>query len=184
MKKNKSNSKTKKQPSNKKKNTNKKISKEELETNSKIVEEEINTNVIKNKKTKERNKTNKKYSKKNDIKNQEELNLYDNEIIPNAVVIKDNILDNKTKLTKEIEEEKIDSLKENQKDEFKIAKYFSQENLIEPKNTSKDLLFLPEEEIILSLCDGKLYSLNILSYKIISTFSIPKTNIISFTFNN
>ena len=183
MKKNKNNSKTKQKPNNKKKMGNKIENEKKYETNNKIVEDEIN-NDIKKSKNKIKNKRKKNNITKHEEK-QEELELEENEIVPDAVVLNPDLLKNTAKLTKVIEEEeKIDSSKENQKDEFKIAKYFTQTKLIEPKNTNKDLLFLPEEEIILSLCDGKLYSLNILTYKIISTFSIPKINIISFTFNN
>ena len=71
-----------------------------------------------------------------------------------------------------------------EKEEYKIAKFFSQTKLIEPKNTNKDLLFVLEEDIILSLCDGKLYSLNINTYKIISTYFSPKNNIINFAYND
>ena len=184
MKKNKNNSKTKQKPNNKKKMGNKIENEKKYETNNKIVEDEIN-NDIKKSKNKIKNKRKKNNITKKHEEKQEELELEENEIVPDAVVLNSDLLKNTAKLTKVIEEEeKIDSSKENQKDEFKIAKYFTQTKLIEPKNTNKDLLFLPEEEIILSLCDGKLYSLNILTYKIISTFSIPKTNIISFTFNN
>ena len=184
MKKNKNNSKTKQKPNNKKKMGNKIENEKKYETNNKIVEDEINTD-IKKPKNKIKNKRKKNNITKKHEEKQEELELEENEIVPDAVVLNPDLLKNTAKLTKVIEEEeKIDSSKENQKDEFKIAKYFTQTKLIEPKNTNKDLLFLPEEEIILSLCDGKLYSLNILTYKIISTFSIPKTNIISFTFNN
>ena len=184
MKKNKNNSKTKQKPNNKKKMGNKIENEKKYETNNKIVEDEIN-NDIKKSKNKIKNKRKKNNITKKHEEKQEELELEENEIVPDAVVLNPNSSTSKAKLTKVIEEEeKIDSSKENQKDEFKIAKYFTQTKLIEPKNTNKDLLFLPEEEIILSLCDGKLYSLNILTYKIISTFSIPKTNIISFTFNN
>ena len=184
MKKNKNNSKTKQKPNNKKKMGNKIENEKKYETNNKIVEDEIN-NDIKKSKNKIKNKRKKNNLTKKHEEKQEELELEENEIVPDAVVLNSDLLKNTAKLTKVIEEEeKIDSSKENQKDEFKIAKYFTQTKLIEPKNTNKDLLFLPEEEIILSLCDGKLYSLNILTYKIISTFSIPKTNIISFTFNN
>ena len=184
MKKNKNNSKTKQKPNNKKKMGNKIENEKKYETNNKIVEDEIN-NDIKKPKNKIKNKRKKNNITKKHEEKQEELELEENEIVPDAVVLNPDLLKNTAKLTKVIEEEeKIDSSKENQKDEFKIAKYFTQTKLIEPKNTNKDLLFLPEEEIILSLCDGKLYSLNILTYKIISTFSIPKTNIISFTFNN
>ena len=184
MKKNKNNSKTKQKPNNKKKMGNKIENEKKYETNNKIVEDEINTD-IKKSKNKIKNKRKKNNITKKHEEKQEELELEENEIVPDAVVLNSDLLKNTAKLTKVIEEEeKIDSSKENQKDEFKIAKYFTQTKLIEPKNTNKDLLFLPEEEIILSLCDGKLYSLNILTYKIISTFSIPKTNIISFTFNN
>lgn len=184
MKKNKNNSKTKQNPNNKKKMGNKIENEKKYETNNKIVEDEIN-NDIKKSKNKIKNKRKKNNLTKKHEEKQEELELEENEIVPDAVVLNPDLLKNTAKLTKVIEEEeKIDSSKENQKDEFKIAKYFTQTKLIEPKNTNKDLLFLPEEEIILSLCDGKLYSLNILTYKIISTFSIPKTNIISFTFNN
>ena len=155
--------------------------------NKKINEENINTDIKKNLKNSKnkKNKNNKKTFKHKIEEEQKDLELEENEIIPDAIALNPDSSFNKTKLTKLIEEEeKIDIVKENQKEEFKIAKYFSQTKLIEPKNTNKDLLFLPEEEIILSLCDGKLYSLNIFSYKTISTFSIPKTNIISFTFNN
>ena len=184
MKKNKNNSKTKQKPNNKKKMGNKIENEKKYETNNKIVEDEIN-NDIKKSKNKIKNKRKKNNITKRHEEKQEELELEENEIVPDAVVLNPDLLKNTSKLTKVIEEEeKIDSSKENQKDEFKIAKYFTQTKLIEPKNTNKDLLFLPEEEIILSLCDGKLYSLNILTYKIISTFSIPKINIISFTFNN
>ena len=188
MKKNKNNSNSKQKPNNKKK-INKKIEKEEeYESNNKMMAEEINIDIKKNtkkSKNKIKNKRNKNNITKKNKNEQEEFELEENEIVPDAVVLNPDLLKNTAKLTKVIEEEeKIDSSKENQKDEFKIAKYFTQTKLIEPKNTNKDLLFLPEEEIILSLCDGKLYSLNILTYKIISTFSIPKTNIISFTFNN
>ena len=184
MKKNKNNSKTKQKPNNKKKMGNKIENEKKYETNNKIVEDEIN-NDIKKSKNKIKNKRKKNNITKRHEEKQEELELEENEIVPDAVVLNPDLLKNTAKLTKVIEEEeKIDSSKENQKDEFKIAKYFTQTKLIEPKNTNKDLLFLPEEEIILSLCDGKLYSLNILTYKIISTFSIPKINIISFTFNN
>ena len=184
MKKNKNNSKTKQKPNNKKKMGNKIENEKKYETNNKIVEDEIN-NDIKKSKNKIKNKRKKNNITKKHEEKQEELELEENEIVPDAVVLNPDLLKNTAKLTKVIEEEeKIDSSKENQKDEFKIAKYFTQTKLIEPKNTNKDLLFLPEEEIILSLCDGKLYSLNILTYKIISTFSIPKINIISFTFNN
>ena len=184
MKKNKNNSKTKQKLNNKKKMGNKIENAKKYETNNKIVEDEIN-NDIKKSKNKIKNKRKKNNLTKKHEEKQEELELEENEIVPDAVVLNPNSSTSKAKLTKVIEEEeKIDSSKENQKDEFKIAKYFTQTKLIEPKNTNKDLLFLPEEEIILSLCDGKLYSLNILTYKIISTFSIPKTNIISFTFNN
>ena len=184
MKKNKNNSKTKQKLNNKKKMSNKKENEKEYETNNKMMEDEINID-IKKSKSKIKNKRKKNNVTKKHEEKQEELELEENEIVPDAVVLNPDLLKNTAKLTKVIEEEeKIDSSKENQKDEFKIAKYFTQTKLIEPKNTNKDLLFLPEEEIILSLCDGKLYSLNILTYKIISTFSIPKTNIISFTFNN
>ena len=184
MKKNKNNSKTKQKPNNKKKMGNKIENEKKYETNNKIVEDEIN-NDIKKSKNKIKNKRKKNNITKKHEEKQEELELEENEIVPDAVVLNPDLLKNTAKLTKVIEEEeKIDSSKENRKDEFKVAKYFTQTKLIEPKNTNKDLLFLPEEEIILSLCDGKLYSLNILTYKIISTFSIPKINIISFTFNN
>ena len=184
MKKNKNNSKTKQKPNNKKKMGNKIENEKKYETNNKIVEDEINTD-IKKPKNKIKNKRKKNNITKRHEEKQEELELEENEIVPDAVVLNPDLLKNTVKLTKVIEEEeKIDSSKENRKDEFKVAKYFTQTKLIEPKNTNKDLLFLPEEEIILSLCDGKLYSLNILTYKIISTFSIPKINIISFTFNN
>ena len=188
MKKNKNNSKSKQKPNNKKKMSNKIENKEGLESNNKIMEEEINTDIkknIKKSKIKNKNKGNKNNKTKKHKEKKEELELEENEIVPDAIVLNPDSSLSQAKLTKVIEEEeKIDPTKENQKEEFKIAKYFTQTKLIEPKNTNKDLLFLPEEEIILSLCDGKLYSLNILTYKIISTFSIPKTNIISFTFNN
>ena len=184
MEKKKNNSKKPKSNNKKKYKTQKEESKEEQELNNILVEEEINTNTKKSLKKSKNPKKNKKQIFKEKKEKQEEVELDENEIIPDAVILNPNILSTKSKLTKVVEEEKLDSLKEDNKDEFKIAKYFSQTKLIEPKNTNKDLLFLPEEEIILSLCDGKLYSLNISSYQILSTFSIPKTNIISFTYNN
>ena len=185
MKNNKNKSKNKEKYNNKNKNKNKKDSKKTIESNEDLIQdiEEINNDIPK-KQTKGKNKKNiKKKISENNKKGKEDFD--ENDIIPNAMVIDPSIALTSPKITKMIEEEeKIDSIKENQKDEFKIAKYFSQTKLIEPKNTSKDLLFIPEEEIILSLCDGKLYSLNILTYKIQSTFSVPKTNIISFTYND
>ena len=185
MKNNKNKSKSKQKYSNKNKNKNKKDSEEKIDLNEELVQEfeEVNTDIPK-KQTKSKNKKNPK-KKFHEKKQKEPEDFEDNDIIPDAIVLNPGASLTTPKITKMIEEEeKIDSIKESQKDEFKIAKYFSQTKLIEPKNTSKDLLFLPEEEIILSLCDGKLYSLNILTYKILSTFSVPKTNIISFTYND
>jgi len=185
MKNNKNKSKNKEKYNNKSKNKNKKDSKKTIESNEDLIQdiEEINTDIPKKQKKEKNKKNNKKKISENSKKGKEDFD--ENDIIPNAMILNPNTSLTSPKITKMIEEEeKIDSIKENQKDEFKIAKYFSQTKLIEPKNTSKDLLFIPEEEIILSLCDGKLYSLNILTYKIQSTFSVPKTNIISFTYND
>ena len=173
MKNNKNKSKSKQKYSNKNKNKNKKDSEEKIDLNEELVQEfeEVNTDIPK-KQTKSKNKKNPK-KKFHEKKQKEPEDFEDNDIIPDAIVLNPGASLTTPKITKMIEEEeKIDSIKESQKDEFKIAKYFSQTKLIEPKNTSKDLLFLPEEEIILSLCDGKLYSLNILTYKILSTFSV------------
>ena len=185
MKNNKNKSKSKKKYNNKTKNQNKKDSTEYIESNDDIIKEieEINTDIPKKQAKGKSKKINKKKISENNKKTQEDFD--ENDITPNAMILNQSTSITNPKITKMIEEEeKIESNKENQKDEFKIAKYFSQTKLIEPKNTSKDLLFIPEEEIILSLCDGKLYSLNILTYKIQSTFSVPKTNIISFTYND
>ena len=185
MKNNKNKSKSRKNYNNKTKNQNKKDSTENIESNEDIIKEieEINTDIPKKQAKGKSKKINKKKISENNKKTQEDFD--ENNITPNAMILNQSTSITNPKITKMIEEEeKIESNKENQKDEFKIAKYFSQTKLIEPKNTSKDLLFIPEEEIILSLCDGKLYSLNILTYKIQSTFSVPKTNIISFTYND
>ena len=169
------NSKNDKKKKNKKKKNIKRENEEKIESNNISLEEEQMNKIgknKKNKKNKQKNKGKQKEHKENNI-NDDNINLN-----PDSS-------NNKIKLSKLTEDEgKIDSQQDEQKNEYKIAKYFSQTKLIEPKNTNKDLLFLPEEEIILSLCDGKLYSLNIFTYKINSIFSIPKTNIISFTYNN
>ena len=86
------------------------------------------------------------------------------------------------KITKVVEDENKNE-KAFQKEEYKIAKYFSQTKLFEPKNTNKELLFLSEEDAILSLCDGKLYSLNINNFKINSKYFSQNNNIINFTYN-
>ena len=187
MKNNKNNQKNKEKNNNKQKNNKKSESKEKIDSNIQLNEEEdINTDKPK-KQTKVKSKKSKKSTKNEFNKQNKKKNKYldEDNIIQDEVLLNPESLLTKTKITKAIdEEEKNESSTENKKDEFKIAKYFSQTKLIEPKNTSKDLLFLPEEEIILSLCDGKLYSLNISTYKIISTFYVPKANIISFTYND
>ena len=178
-----------KNKSNKNKNKDIELSEEKEEDNQKQLEEIINTDIPKkknksktNKKNNQKNKNKKKLQKEeeeNEI-NDEDLNLVD------AVVLNPSNLSSIPKLTRVVEEEKI-SENNNQKvdkEEFKIAKYFSQTKLIEPKNTNKDLLFIPEEDVILSLCDGKLYSLNINTFKIISTYFSPKNNIIGFAYND
>ena len=180
------------------KNKNKEIdlSEEKEENNTKQIEEIINTDLPnknndnkknkKNKKDKSKNKkiknikqNNKKQEEENEI-NDDDLNLVD------AVILNPSQLSSIPKLTRVDEEDKISENinKKPEKDEFKIAKYFSQNKLIEPKNTNKDLLFIPEEDSILSLCDGKLYSLNIITYKINSTYFSPKNNIIGFAYND
>jgi len=157
---------------------------DDMEQNNISLEEEINTDIPKNQKKNKNNKNTKKtksQKKKKESKNE----IIDNDIIPDAVVINPDSVNMNPKITKILdEEENIDISKEKQKEEFKISKYFSKIKLIEPKNTNKDLLFLPEEDIILSLCEGKLYSLNISTYKISSSYYIPKTNITAFTFND
>ena len=169
------NSKNDKKKKNKNKNSIKRENEEKFESNNISLEEEQMNKIGKNKK-------NKKNKQKNKGKQKEHK---DNNITDDNINLNPDSSNNKIKLSKLTEDEgKIDSQQDEQKNEFKIAKYFSQTKLIEPKNTNKDLLFLPEEETILSLCDGKLYSLNIFTYKINSIFSIPKTNIISFTYNN
>ena len=182
MKKNKNNSKSKQKQNNKKKNKEKINNEENSETNIPLIEEEeINTDIPK-KKNKGKSKNNNQNKKPTKNKGKKD-DIKENIDIPNAIVL--NSESSKTKLTKTIEEEEIlEPKRENKNDEFKIAKYFSQIKLIEPKNTGNDLLFLQEEEIILSLCDGKLYSLNIFTYKILSKFYVPKANIISFTYND
>ena len=174
-----------------KQNQNKKIkdkrkilSEKQFEFDNEMIEEEININNDTLKKQKNIKKNHKKkinYSLKN---KQEKAGKEHNESIINSIILKPESTLNEIKVTKSFEEEKDILLEERKNDEFKIAKYFSQVKLIEPKNTGNDLLFLPEEEIILSLCDGKLYSLNISTYKILSTFYVPKTNINSFTYND
>ena len=133
-------------------------------------------------KSKNKNKSKKKDEKNNDQNevNEDDLNLVD------AIVLNPSSLATMPKITRVVEEdEKIsENPKSKENDEFKIAKYFSQTKLIEPKNTNKDLLFIPEEEVILSLCDGKLLSLNINTYKITSTYFSPKNNILSFAYND
>ena len=169
------NSKNDKKKKNKKKKNIKRENEEKIESNNISLEEEQMNKIGKNKK-------NKKNKQKNKGKQKEHK---DNNITDDNINLNPDSSNNKIKLSKLTEDEgKIDSQQDEQKNEFKIAKYFSQTKLIEPKNTNKDLLFLPEEETILSLCEGKLYSLNIFTYKINSIFSIPKTNIISFTYNN
>ena len=170
------NSKKDKKKKNKKKNSIKRENEEKFESNNISLEEEEQMNKI------DKNKKNKKHKQKNKGKQKEQKN---NSISKEDINLNQDSSNDKIKLSKLTEDEgKIDSQQDEQKNEFKIAKYFSQTKLIEPKNTNKDLLFVPEEETILSLCDGKLYSLNIFTYKINSIFSIPKTNIISFTYNN
>ena len=188
-----------------KKNTNNEIelSEEKEEQKQKDIEEElINTDIPekknskknknKNKKDKSKNNQKEKKSKKfNKNKNEEENEINEEDLdLVDAVVLNPSQLSSMPKLTRAVEEEKIsDNINNNntiskEKDEFKIAKYFSQTNLIEPKNTNKDLLFIPDEESILSICDGKLYSLNINTYKINNTYFSPKNNIINFTYND
>ena len=180
MKKNKNNYKSKNKTSKQKI----KEPQDDMEQNNISLEEEINTDIPKNQKKNKNNKNTiktKSQKKKKDSKNE----IIDNDIIPDAVVINPDSVNMNPKITKILdEEENIDISKEKQKEEFKISKYFSKIKLIEPKNTNKDLLFLPEEDIILSLCEGKLYSLNISTYKISSSYYIPKTNITAFTFND
>ena len=172
---------TKKNKSNK--NDNIKLSEENQ--NEKNIEEEIINTEIPKKKNKNRkegkckgNKNKNEKEEKNKM-NEEDLDLVD------SVVINPSQLSSLPKLTRVFEESEIyEDNKKQEKEEFKIAKFFSQTKLLEPKNTNKDILFLPEEDSILSLCDGKLYSLNITTYKIISTYFSPKNNIISFEYNN
>ena len=169
-------------------------------------EEIINTDIPKKKNNKNKNKNNnsknkskdkkkekvKNKNKKNNTKKEEEdENQVDNEDLDlaDAVVLNPIQLSSLPKLSKVTEEDNIfdninQKAKPKEKEEYKIAKYFSQSKLIEPKNTNKDLLFIPEEESILSLCDGKVYSLNINTYKIVSTYFSPKNNIINFAYNN
>ena len=152
MKNNKNKSKSKKKYNNKTKNQNKKDSTENIESNEDIIKEieEINTDIPKKQAKGKSKKINKKKISENNKKTQEDFD--ENDITPNAMILNQSTSITNPKITKMIEEEeKIESNKENKKDEFKIAKYFSQTKLIEPKNTSKDLLFIPEEEIILSL---------------------------------
>ena len=174
---------------------------EEIEEQNIILnnEEIINTDLPKknnNKKdnTKKKNedkkssKNNNKKSQKNEsgkkIEEGNELNPEDLDLV-DAVVINPSQLSSLPKITQVIEEENLKEITlQKEKEEYKIAKYFSQTKLIEPKNTSKDLLFIPEEDTILSLCDGKLYSLNINTYKINSTYFSPNNNIINFTYND
>ena len=163
---------------------------EEDNNQANIEEEIINTDIPNNKNNNTKNNKNKKKNKdKKNKKNKNEkeenkINEEDLDLV-NAVVINPNQLSSLPKLTRVIEEDKIsENNKKQEKEEFKIAKYFSQTKLIEPKNTNKDLLFLPEEDSILSLCNGKLYCLNITTLKIISKFYSPKNNIISFEYND
>ena len=144
----------------------------------------------KDKKNKSKNK-NKKISKNDNNKTVEEEEINEEDLnLVNAVVLNPSQLSSLPKITKgkDEDENNIENINQKniqkEKEEFKIAKYFSQTKLIEPKNTNKDLLFIPEEDIILSLCEGKLYSLNINTYKIISTYYSPKNNIINFAYND
>ena len=147
-----------KNKSNKNKNKDIELSEEKEEDNQKQLEEIINTDLPKkkniNKKSKKNNQ-NKKTKKKSQKEEEEnEINEEDLNLV-NAVVLNPSNLSSIPKLTRIVEEEKI-SENNNQKvdkEEFKIAKYFTQTKLIEPKNTNKDLLFIPEEDAILSLCD-------------------------------
>ena len=183
-----------------KKNKNKQMElseEKEEQIESQIVEEEItkkdlpqninNKNNKSKKNKKEKSKKNQKSQKnkkneKNEKQEENEIDDADMDLV-DAVVLDPSQLSSLPKLTRAVEEEKIPE-NNNKKEEFGIAKYFSQTNLIEPKNTNKDLLFIPEEDSILSLCDGKLYSLNINTHKINSTYFSPKNNIIGFTYND
>ena len=149
-----------------------------------------NNNIKKDKNKKKKSKNNKKKSD-NNKKEKEEKIMEEDLNLADAIVLNPSQISSLPKITqaKDEDENIIDNINQKnniqkEKEEFKIAKYFSQTKLIEPKNTNKDLLFIPEEDVILSLCDGKLYSLNINTYKIISTYYSPKNNIINFTYND
>ena len=177
---------------------NQKQNKEEEIINTDIPQKKNNNkkNNNKNKKDKSKNKNKDKEKSKNKNKNENKKSNKENEIneddddlgLVNAVVINPSTLSSIPKITKVNNEEEKISENMNQKskdnDLFKIAKYFSKTNLIEPKNTNKDLLFIPDEDCILSLCDGKLYSLNIITHKIMSTYFSPKNNILAFEYND
>ena len=129
-----------------------------------------------------KNKTKKKKENLKEVEKVKKLNPEDLDIIDTVLVNPSHLLTS-PKITKVIEDEnKIE--KAFQKEEYKIAKYFSQTKLFETKNTNKDLLFLLEEDAIISLCDGKLYSLNINNFKINSKYFSPNNNIINFTYND
>ncbi len=76
----------------------------------------------KNKQNKKQKKSQKKFHEK-----KEPECLEDNDIIPDAIILNPGSVLTTQKITKMMkEEEKIDSNKESQKEECKIAKYFSQ----------------------------------------------------------
>jgi len=177
-------SKNKQNQNEKNKDKRKILSEKQFEFNNQMIEEEINFNNDAFKKQKNIKKNHKKNINHSPKNKQEKAGKEHNEFTINSIILKPESTLSEIKVTKSFEEGENILLEGTKKEEFKIAKYFSQIKLIEPKNTDKDLLFLPEEEIILSLCDGKLYSLNIFTYKILSTFYVPKTNIISFTYND
>ena len=131
-----------------------------------------------------KNKNNLKNKKKSKSEEGNEFNNQDLDLI-DSFVVNPSQLSSLPTITKVIEDEKTnEKVFQREMEEYKIAKYFSQTKLIEPKNTNMDLLFLPEEDSILSLCDGKLFSLNINTYKINSIYFSLRYNIINFAYND
>ena len=156
-------------------------------------EEIINTNKSpKNKKSQKTNFTNQKRKNKEKQKNtknkkksdkKEEISENEEEEIADAIVLNpSNILsvNQIPKLTR-ISGDFVENNDIN--DEYKVAKYFSKTKLLEPKNTNQDLFFLPEEDSILSICNGKIYCLNINNLQLIQTYFYPNNTIINYTYN-
>ena len=187
----KSNSKQKQKKSQKPEKNN--IDIQEDHEDEKANEEIINTNKSpKNKKSQKTNFTNQKRKNKEKQKNskskkksdkKEETSENEEEEIADAIVLNpSNILsvNQIPKLTR-ISGDFAENNDIN--DEYKVAKYFSKTKLLEPKNTNQDLFFLPEEDSILSICNGKIYCLNINNLQLIQTYFYPNNTIINYTYN-